>query len=54
MITVEVPNEVLEALAQQARALLMTRTAYVRAVLATVAMQAQRPIRQSHKRKESC
>ncbi len=41
-ITVEVPSDVADALAHQARALLMTRRLYVRAVLAAVAAQAER------------
>ena len=41
-ITVEVTPEVADALARQARALLIGRRAYVRAVLATIAEQAAR------------
>ena len=40
-ITVEVPADVAEALSRQARALLLGRRAYVRAVLAAVAEQAK-------------
>ena len=39
-ITVEVPAEVADALSHQARALLLGRRAYIRAVLAAVAEQA--------------
>ena len=41
-IAVEVPDEVARALARQARALLLSRGTYVRAVLAAVAAQAER------------
>ena len=41
-LTVEVSSEVAEALTRQARALLLGRRAYVRAVLAAVAQQAER------------
>ena len=41
-ISVEIPDGVADALASQARALLLGRRAYVRAVLAAVAEQSQR------------
>jgi hypothetical protein len=41
-ITVQVPDLVADALTRQARALLLGRRAYVRAVLAAVASQADR------------
>ena len=40
-ITVEVPADVADALSYQARALLLGRRAYIRAVLAAVAEQAK-------------
>jgi hypothetical protein len=52
-ITVDVSTEVAEALTRQARALLMARGAYVRAVLAAVTAQAVRPDHRGHERGEA-
>jgi predicted transcriptional regulator len=41
-VTVEIPAEVVRALDRQARALLLSRRTYLRAVIAAVAAQAER------------
>jgi predicted transcriptional regulator len=43
-ITLEIPSDVARALDRQARALLLSRRTYVRAVLAAVAAQAERAL----------
>jgi predicted transcriptional regulator len=43
-ITLEIPADVARALDRQARALLLSRSTYVRAVLAAVAAQAERSV----------